>query len=163
MSVKIPSAPGLKIFFGEEGCVVCVLSLSFLEAHTSQRALFLPLFYLGERAFSHETAQSGFLGGGGEDENICRLSACLSHPPSYSPPLSLAYYFCSKVFFSAKLFWVNRASREKTFFSFATGSKSGPMKYSPSYPLRKMESSALSSIERFSTEEKERGYLGAKK
>ncbi len=36
------------------------------------------------------------------------------------------------------------------------------MKYSPSSPLRKRESSALSSIERFSTEEKERGNLGAK-
>ncbi len=60
--------------------------------------------------------------------------ACLPVYPTLLPtalPSRLPTTFVQKFFF-AKLFWVNRASREKTFFSFATGSKSGPMKYSPS-------------------------------
>ncbi len=90
--------------------------------------------------------------------------ACLPVYPTLLPPTlssRLPTTFVQKFFFREAFLGKSRKSG-KTFFSFATGSKSGPMKYSPSSPLRKRESSALSSIERFSTEEKERGNLGAK-
>ncbi len=140
---------------------VCCLSPSW--RHTLHSApYFSPFSIWANERFLMRLLKAAFSAGAAKMKTFV---ACLPVYPTLLPtalPSRLPTTFVQKFFFS-KLFWVNRASREKTFFSFATGSKSGPMKYSPSYPLRKMESSALSSIERFSTEEKERGYLGAKK